>query len=362
MTAEEIAGLDCLIRQNRSFAMYRIPGEEDCHFLMQEEGEVDVLYDMEELNGQTGFVIAPFEASASCPVVVIRPDRWSIPLPAGEEERNHAAAHRPPAGWDLSEAKAAYGAYFSTFIEPLKEKRFEKLVLSRSVTIGREAGFSPATAFSYACKRYIRSYVYLCHTPQTGTWIGSTPEILLSGSGNDWHTVALAGTQRVRNGELPRTWNDKNLIEQMLVTAYVRKQLTHFQASPTEKGPYTVQAGELAHLKTDFRFALSGNDRLGSLLKLLHPTPAISGIPKEEAFGFILRNEAYDRRYYAGFIGWLNPGGRSDIYVNLRCMQVTDQAFTLYAGGGLLPMSTVDEEWQELEDKLQTMLVLTQNG
>lgn len=247
---------------------------------------------------------------------------------------------------------------FNSFIKPLQEKTLDKLVLSRSLTLDREAGFSPAKAFYKACKQYMRSYVYLCHTPQTGTWLGGTPEIILSGEKGEWHTVALAGTQPLRNGELPTHWSDKNKREQQLVSNYIYDQLKSLGIDSVMEGPYSARAGALCHLKSDFRFTLNENKKLGDLLNLLHPTPAVCGLPKADAYRFILDHEGYDRRYYSGFIGWLNPEGRTDLYVNLRCMHIENSLFTLYAGGGLLSSSELSDEWQETEDKLQTMKAL----
>ncbi|MDR1557896.1 MAG: isochorismate synthase [Tannerellaceae bacterium] len=347
--------LDSLIEENRNFAIYRIPGSNTLHFVSQERGQVSLLRGIEELNGQSGFVIAPFEISESCPIALLQPDREErIPVPEGETFSSTAAAYTRSAT-----VEAGYADRFRTFIAPIREKRFKKLVLSRETIIGREEAFSPAGAFLIACRKYIRSYVYLFHTPATGTWMGCTPEILLAGEKNRWHTVALAGTQPLCRNTLPDTWDDKNLIEQMLVAYYIRMQLFSFGIHPEENGPYTVRAGDLAHLKTDFHFSLPDTGRLGDLLKLLHPTPAVSGLPKEEARRFILANEGYDRRYYSGFAGWLEPQGKSDLYVNLRCMNIQPHALRLYAGGGLLPSSGMEEEWQETEDKLQTMLFVT---
>ena len=75
----------------------------------------------------------------------------------------------------------------------------------------------------------------------------------------------------------------------------------------------------------------------------------------ERRLHFIIENEGYDRSYYSGFIGWLDPKGKTDLYVNLRCMNILPQTFTLYAGGGLLAASQLEDEWQETEDKLDTM-------
>ena len=88
---------------------------------------------------------------------------------------------------------------------------------------------------------------------------------------------------------------------------------------------------------------------------MLHPTPDVCWLPKDTAYRFILENEGYDRKYYSGFIGWLDPEGRTDLYVNLRCMHIEDEQLPLYAGGGLLSSSELNDEWQETEKKLQTM-------
>lgn len=366
MTSEEIHNceiIDELIRQGKSFAIYRNLGEERPHFLMQTDGEVCLLRRMEELNGRTGFVIAPFQVTSQCPIILIQPDCFDISsavvnLPVSSQ-RDDVAANEQSLRSDCSfGAKQAYETCFDIFIKALRKRTFDKLVLSRSLTVKREPEFSPAAAFYRACRRYIYSYVYLCYTPHTGVWMGSTPEIILSGEKGEWNTVALAGTQSLQNGELPQQWDEKNKEEQEYVVAYIRKQLCSLGISLTEKGPYPVFAGALSHLKTDFHFSLNDSRKLGDLLKLLHPTPAVCGLPKEEAYRFILDNEGYDRSYYSGFIGWLKPEGKTDLYVNLRCMNVKADSLTLYAGGGLLASSELDDEFQETEKKMQTMLNL----
>lgn len=357
--------VDTLINKNRSFALWRIPGESP-RFAMQTSGSARLLYHIEELDEQSGFVIAPFHVSKQHPIVLIRPDIQELPpdeettvsclwdkspMPA-EQDFHHNETHVP----FLENPKEDYARRFNTFIEPLRRKQFEKLVLSRSQTIpAGKADFSPAAAFLKAIGRYKYSYVYLCHTPETGTWLGCTPEIILSGEKGEWHTVALAGTQPLQNGDLPTEWDDKNREEQEYVALYIRKQLQALGIKPTETPPTPVRAGELSHLRSDFSFPLPDNKKLGELLKRLHPTPAVCGLPKEETYRFIRENEGYDRSYYSGFIGWLAPEGKSDLYVNLRCMNILPGSFVLYAGGGILASSEIESEWLETEAKMQTM-------
>ena len=347
--------IDALIRQNRAFAVYRLPYENSLHFIGQTTGSVRILPAIESLNGQNGFVIAPFCVSKTCPIVLIEPDEeYIFETPDVINDMPDCFTFRS-SQFAMTGKTAFYESKFNVFSQALAENAFEKLVLSSCLAIPQKSGFSPEKVFYRACKQYIHSYIYLFHTPLTGTWIGSSPEVLLSGKENRWHTVALAGTQPLRNGQLPETWNEKNRKEQQLVTDYIRDCLRSFDICPEEEGPYSVQAGELAHLKTDFRFSLHDNQTFGELLNALHPTPAVCGLPKEKAFRFIIENEGYDRRYYSGFIGRLHPGEQTGLYVNLRCMQIENNRLLLYAGGGLLASSDLQEEWLETKDKLLTM-------
>lgn len=258
--------VDTLIRKNRSFALWRIPGESP-RFAMQTSGSARILYHIEELDEQSGFVIAPFHVSKQHPIVLIRPDIQKLPpdeetkvsysMPAEQEFHHSETLVSFP-----ENPKEDYSRRFNAFIEPLRRKQFEKLVLSRCQTIPADrANFSPAAAFLKATGRYKYSYVYLCHTPATGTWLGCTPEIILSGEKGKWHTVALAGTQPLQNGELPIEWDDKNREEQEYVAFYIRKQLQALGIKPTETPPIPVRAGELSHLRSDFSFPLPDNKK-----------------------------------------------------------------------------------------------------
>ncbi len=360
MIDKEISNLtviDRLIRKKQPFAVYRIPGETVPRLLTQETGSVRLLYEFKELDGERGFVIAPFRVSEACPIVLIQPEQWGQSLSLGEytEEEREVSRLLQEEETFSDTCTEEYETCFRTFIEALRNKRFEKLVLSRKSVIGQISGFSLSAVFRAACKHYIHSYIYLCYTPQTGIWMGSTPEIILSGEKNEWNTVALAGTQPLQDGKLPQEWGEKNRQEQDYVVSYIRRQLLSAGIHPTENGPYAVYAGALSHLKTSFHFTLEDNKRLGSLLDTLHPTPAVCGLPKKEAYRFILENEGYDRRYYSGFIGWLDPDGKTDLYVNLRCMHIENGQLSFYAGGGLLASSELNDEWLETEKKLQTM-------
>ena len=348
--------IDTLIKENRSFALWRIPGDK-IRFALQTSGSARLLYRIEDLDEQSGFVIAPYHVSQEQPIVLIRPDLEEIPSEWVQKSfsKEQKISTSKTDFSCTTDNKRDYFYRFQLFIDPLQNKEFDKLVLSRHQIIQREADLSPASIFYKACKQYQYSYIYLCHTPKTGTWLGCTPEIILSGEKGGWHTVALAGTQPLQNGVLPTVWDQKNQEEQEYVAYYIRKQLQALGIQPTESAPTPVRAGELSHLRSDFSFALPDNQKLGNLLKRLHPTPAVCGLPKDKAYDFILSNEGYNRRYYSGFIGRLDPNGKSDLYVNLRCMHILPETLVLYAGSGILTSSESESEWLETEAKMQTM-------
>lgn len=358
--------LDCLTRSRLSFALYRLPWTDECYFVLQQSGDVEQLADIRELNKKKGFVMAPFLQSDHHPLIVIRPDITAYDWDEISEAisslecadalltcKNQTEKLSPFVSEETD--KERYTQAFERFITPLQKKHFQKLVLSRSSTKHINDDFSPLAAFVRACNNYPRMMIYLCHTPVSGTWVGSTPEILLSGHGKEWHTVALAGTMPMQNEVMPMDWDKKNQDEQGYVADYIRRIIKKFGNKMNEKGPYTARAGQLVHLKTDFYFLLKNTDNIGNLLQELHPTPAVCGLPKEDAFRFILENEGYDRSYYSGFIGWLDTEGHTDLYVNLRCMEIKPDETTLYAGGGILASSEIESEWTETGDKMNTM-------
>lgn len=394
------AVLNGLTRSPFGFALCRLPWADSFRLVLQASGEVEQLASIRGLNGKAGFVMAPFRLSAAHPLVLIRPDvtadGWgeisraldalelgedafisdtagvfipdtSIPDDAGASVSDEVDSASAPFVSEETE-RARYTEAFGRFIEPLRSGRFQKLVLSRSATRRLDDGFAPLTAFVQACNRYPRMMTYLCHTPASGTWIGSTPEILLSGQDTRWNTVALAGTMPMQGEVMPTDWSRKNREEQAYVADYIRRILQRYAESLTECAPYTARAGQVVHLKTDFGFRLPSTHCLGDLLHELHPTPAVCGLPKEDAFRFIPLNEGYERSYYSGFVGMLDPGGETHLYVNLRCMALAPAAApcpatdvgapataTLYAGGGILASSDAASEWDETAEKMKTM-------
>ena len=341
------------------FALFRLPYSKECTLI---EGHVQEFASCAALSGQQGFVMAPFAPSEERPILVIRPERVVTSLSSLSSLTSPSSLSSLSSLTSLKGSAAAdYHIDFLNFHAHLLNDDFQKLVLSRSIDIVRDAKETPLMLFQRACDNYPRMFISLVYTPQSGLWLAATPEILLAGKGQEWETIALAGTMPY---EEQLCWSDKNIQEQRYVATYITHQLEQFTSHFSETGPYTARAGHLAHLRSDFRFSLPVQAPIGELLQALHPTPAVCGLPKEEAFRFIQQYEHHDRSYYSGFMGPLQlslssekAGGESatHLFVTLRCMQVFSNGYRLYAGGGLLKGSVEEQEWQETEAKLDTM-------
>jgi isochorismate synthase len=260
-------------------------------------------------------------------------------------------------------SEAHYRNIVSKSIEAIKAGEFQKVVLSRPKQVALPDNFEAVSVFQKLNTSYQTAFVYLCHLPEIGTWMGATPEILMSLDKNhQFTTVALAGTQVYEEGQKLSevAWRQKEIEEQALVSRYIincfkKIRLRDFQ----EEGPRTVVAGNLMHLKTTFKVDMKATNfaELGKvMLELLHPTSAVCGMPKKPSQDFVLANEGYQRAFYSGFIGPINLDQETHLFVNLRCMQIDTHLLTLYAGAGITEDSQPEKEWKETEMKCQTLL------
>jgi isochorismate synthase len=345
--------LDELIARGIAFACYFLPFSTKPTLIVEDE-EPAVLLSYGDLDGKDGFVFAPFILSTEKPLLLFKSknvysgfvDKISMPMGGIVLNGNNS---------DHSTTPEIYDATFRRFMEQLKGGRFSKLVLSRKLVVDRHAK-SIGKVFLNAKDAYLSAFTYLVNAPKSGLWLGATPELLFKGDAGCFQTVALAGTMPVSEGVSEYTWSAKDREEQQMVTDYISERLTSCGVTEIEKdGPSTAKAGNVVHLKTTFKFTADGNVGVGTLVNTLHPTPAVCGLPKEEAQQYIIETEQHDREYYTGFAGVVSSNKEAELYVNLRCMKVEQQQLSLFAGGGITAKSVGEREWMETNHKLRTL-------
>ncbi|WMN11560.1 chorismate-binding protein [Marivirga salinae] len=246
-------------------------------------------------------------------------------------------------------------------IQFIKREEFYKVVPSKIKNIESNNDINLGQAFINACKKYPNAFVNLTYSSKTGLWFGASPETLIEDKkGEYFKTMALAGTQAKSEKSIAETtWTQKEIEEQAYVSRYIINCFKKIRLRDFDEiGPKTIQAGNLLHLKTTFKVNTESVNfpELGSvMLKLLHPTSAVCGMPKESALDFISKEEKHNRGYFSGFMGPVHLNNLSHLFVNLRCCQIYNQSVTFYAGAGITEDSKAEKEWEETEMKCKVL-------
>jgi len=332
-----------LLATKQVFVFYRKGGEQKGTVVIQKDAN---LYPVSDYS-QSGFVMAAFDTAKL--MVLIPYDKATISTFKNPVSTVKKSGIR---GLPLTNPKReAHIDLVHKTISFIKEKKARKIVISRCLQYDFDSQ-KTGEIFQRLLKNYPEAMVYIWHHPKVGLWMGATPEKLVHLSQQEFTTMALAGTQKYQENCL---WKAKEKEEQQLVSAYIKQQLAPLSKEIKVSHPYTLKAGHLAHICSDFKGKLAPKHGLSSLLAQLHPTPAVCGTPQEIARDFILKNEGYDRKFYTGFLGELNRNNVSDLYVNLRCMELVKDKAILYIGGGITAASDPEAEYQETQNKANVM-------
>jgi isochorismate synthase len=237
----------------------------------------------------------------------------------------------------------------------LEMKQFEqisKVVLARCKEFKINEEIDINVYFLNLCLSYPNAFVYAVSSSITGTWIAATPELLLKASNNEIETTAIAGTKLYENDS---AWGKKEIDEHHQVELFIENLIQKHQLELTNKeGPKSIVSGHLCHLWSYYKIA-NNKGVLDSFLNELNPTPAVGGLPSKNAIDFIANNENLDRKFYSGFVG-IKSNKLTQLYVNIRCMEIFKTHVNAYAGCGITVQSNAESEWKETEYKLQTVL------
>ena len=120
--------------------------------------------------------------------------------------------------------------------------------------------------------------------------------------------------------------------------------------------PTLERLNNVQHLYSPVRGRLRPGKTLFDAVAVLHPTPAVGGMPRDRAMAAIRALEATQRGLYAGVVGWVDPEGQGDSAVAIRSALVDGPRARLYAGGGIVPTSDPDVEVEEIRLKLGAIL------
>jgi isochorismate synthase len=240
-----------------------------------------------------------------------------------------------------------------SLIDQITQEDISKVILSRPHSVP-DTNIDLNKLFLSMCNAYPDAFVYVIHNPEVGTWAAATPELLLSQNDNIIKTVALAGTRKYTDHNT-EPWGNKEIEEHKYIETYVHESLMSLDLDYMKSNVRTKRAGNVEHIISIYEIEDTEN-RFEELIETLHPGPAISGYPPSEAIKIIDDIETYDRQYYCGYLGLINVRySSSDLYVNLRCMQIYSNGCKIYVGGGITKDSIAYKEWIETKLKSETL-------
>jgi len=332
------------------FVVYRKPKSEEVSALFMPNKELNFVSNFNE----KGFVFAPFSSDEK---VILFSEEKALRLSETVQLENYNL--KDTLFNTDSFSKEKHIKIVESAIEKINASDLQKVVISREELVDI-TNFDLIKIYRKLLSTYKNAFVYVWFHPKVGLWLGATPETLLSIQGTTFKTMSLAGTQVYTENENV-IWKTKELEEQLLVTNFIESQLENIAANLEIDKIETVKAGNLLHLRTKVSGDLKETSSLEELIRALHPTPAVCGLPREIASAFIFEKEGYNRSFYTGFLGELNiqhskkDKKSSALFVNLRCMKIENNKAAVFVGGGITKDSNAVKEWEETVSKSKTM-------
>ncbi len=242
--------------------------------------------------------------------------------------------------------------------ELLQDGRLEKVVLARELVLRCSSAPDVAAILGRLLNRNDGS---VCFAFRSGaaTFLGATPERLVSRHGPLIRTEALAGSAAADDPAAVQTLldGDKDRREHAFVVNEIVARLKSIGARLSVPArPALWQFGPVVHLRTLLETSQFDAPHVLALAHLLHPTPAVGGIPLPAALGFIRAHESFERGRYASPAGWFDCHGDGELVVALRSGLVRGHEVHLFAGAGIVKGSEAAAEWSETELKFRTLL------
>jgi len=343
-----------------SMALYRLPNDSVIYLVIGKD-KAQKLRFQDFSDKAEGFVFHPYNTDNN-PIWFINSD-YVISSDDNEQSvefnafiANLSFVERQEEILQQDQSKQEYLQIVNDLINKLNETDLQKAVYSRTKTFDGKGVDDAIRIFTNLEKAYENAFIFFVNITNEVSWIGASPELLLSQDNDCMQTMALAGTQICLDSDvIDIEWKRKEKREQEYVCKYIEEQLNSTVCQFDKGRTITVKAGNVCHIQTPYTI-YADEEKYWELVKKLHPTPAICGLPARDALEEINRIEKYDRGYYAGFLGPLNIFLNTRMYVNLRSARISNNQIQLFVGGGITAESQAHKEWDETEIKSQTII------
>lgn len=257
-----------------------------------------------------------------------------------------------------------------TILRKFDEGGLDKVILARQTELSF-SGKVPAIRFllDYPFPENA-AYRFYFEPVEAHAFVSFTPERLYRRDDDLLQTEALAGTvtkEKVKADDLTASklllGSEKDVREHRFVKDTIYRELQPVCSDiDMQEQVDVLQLNRLAHLYARCRARLRPEFRNDStVLRQLHPTPAVGGVPREEAMELILSVEPFCRGWYAAPVGWFSHDA-AEFAVGIRSALVVEDKVYLYSGAGLVRGSDPESEWEEVDQKIGDILAITQRN
>jgi len=232
---------------------------------------------------------------------------------------------------------------------------FDKVVAARHCVVELETGAGSLDVLKRLEERF-RGCTRFALWRGDAAFLGASPELLISRRGPSVLSEALAGS--TAHGDAARMLaSSKEREEHQLVVQAILKALEPFCDSLCSASePSVRELPNVLHMQTPIEGHLREPTHILALVQALHPTPAVGGVPTNEAVRWITEHEALARGWYSAPVGWTDAAGDGEFVVALRSGLLRDGKAWVYAGAGIMADSDPDAEYAETELKMQALL------
>lgn len=295
-------------------------------------------------------------------------DRWLAKL-------KHEIAHREDGGAPSSVGRKMgprvtgldpedWSASIEDALRTIRREQASKIVVARTLDLEPAEPVDAIDVVMALWEENKGSHVFLFEPEPGKVLVGAAPETVATVADGRFRATAVAGSvgvgsTSVETAALARRLFEsrKDRAEQKFVVDHMVTQLqAHGCQVHVDVEPHVLTLARIQHLETKIAAEVPDEMSVLDLLKILHPTPAVCGVPRDAALTWLENGEPFDRGWYAGPVGWFDAEGRGVFVPALRSAVYNQGVWRLFAGCGIVEGSDPEAEWYETGMKFQPVL------
>ncbi len=191
--------------------------------------------------------------------------------------------------------------------------------------------------------------------------LSQSPELFIQKTGAILKAMPMKGTaSALSSGANNLSEDPKKQAENVMIVDLLRNDLSRISLPGTVQVPKLFEVarhGDVLQMTSTVQGEIKPKTSLLTILQAVFPCGSVTGAPKKRSMEIIQELEPFDRGYYCGALGWLDPNGDFAFSVPIRTVEIAEDVqshsrhFTLGVGAGITIDSDAQQEWEECQIK-----------